>query len=299
MAQHDEKYLDDCAAYALDALDGDDLRDFESHLQAGCRICASQLDALRETVGFMPSALSQVHLSPELKERIMFAARLSQVAKTPLTKEEEKPLVVIPVGEEEPRVVPRDVRPAAPRVEKRKRSWLAYGLSFATLTIIVSVSFYVNSLHNTIDEQQTFIISQQKHITLLKTELERKDAILKVLQSRRIDVVTMDGLTVNPVGYGKIIWDPDKKIAILQVSRLPAVPKDKDYQLWVIKGQKPISAGVFAVVDQQEEENFFKVQSLEVGDRSEVRAFAVTLEPKGGVPQPTGEMYLLGKTSPK
>ncbi|MBI1808195.1 MAG: anti-sigma factor [Ignavibacteria bacterium] len=287
MAVHDETYLDSCAAYALGALDGDDLHEFQAHLNAGCNICVSQLEALKETAGLLPAALPQIHAAPELKERIMFAARLSQVARAQIKEREEKYLESVPVPKEEP------------RVEKQRKPWLAFGLAFASLVIIVGSGLYVNSLFQVIDDQQVYINTQQKHITLLKTEIERKDAILKVLESRRIDVVTMDGLTVNPVGYGKIIWDPDKKVAILQVSKLPAVPKDKDYQLWVIKKQKPISAGVFAVTDQREAESFFKVQLLEVGERSEVDAFAVTLEPKGGVPQPTGDMYLLGKTSTK
>ncbi len=102
----------------------------------------------------------------------------------------------------------------------------------------------------------------------------------------------MDGLKVNPVGYGKIIWDPEKRSAILQVSNLPAVPSDKDYQLWVIKDKKPISVGVFAVNDTMS--NFFKIENLAVTNPKEIAAFAVTLEPKGGMPQPTGDMYMMG-----
>jgi anti-sigma-K factor RskA len=76
---------------------------------------------------------------------------------------------------------------------------------------------------------------------------------------------------------------------------MPAVPTDKDYQLWVIKDNKPISAGVFAVNDTKS--NFFKIENLAVTNPKEIGAFAVTLEPKGGMPSPTGDMYMMG--SPK
>lgn len=126
-------------------------------------------------------------------------------------------------------------------------------------------------------------------------ELERKNAVLKVLQSRRIEIMTMGGMKVNPVGYGKILWDPEKKMAILQVSNLPPVPKGMDYQLWIYKDNKPMSAGVFTVANEGQRENYFKVQPLDMMGEKGVDAFAVTLEPKGGMPQPTGEMYLHGK----
>jgi hypothetical protein len=129
-------------------------------------------------------------------------------------------------------------------------------------------------------------------ITALKDELARKEELLKVLASQKIQIVVMNGLKVNPVGFGKIIWDPEKRSAILQVSRLPAVPGNKDYQLWVIKGKTPISAGVFSVSDTTA--NFFRIDGLAVTDPREISAFAVTLEPKGGLPAPTGDMYLAG-----
>ena len=58
-----------------------------------------------------------------------------------------------------------------------------------------------------------------------------------------------------------------------------------------------MSAGVLAVDNEGEIKKYFNVQFLEVVRKNEIVAFAVTLEPKGGVPAPTGDMYLLRKTS--
>ena len=103
----------------------------------------------------------------------------------------------------------------------------------------------------------------------------------------------MNGLEVNPDGYGKIIWDPGQRVAILQISNLPAAPSDKDYQLWVIRNQVPVSAGVFSI-RQPVEETFFRIEDLVETDKQAINAFAITLEPLGGAPQPTGPMYMLG-----
>lgn len=280
MAVHEEKYLEYCAAYVLGALDGEELLEFEAHLSSGCSVCGAEVTLLTQVVALLPVALPHPQLSPDIKERIMNAVRLSSKAKTQVKHRQEELSDQI-------------------YAQPSKFSWRTFGLAFVMLVMIAGFSLYINSLFTTINEQHNELVAQKTEITALKTEVERKEAILKVLESRRIDVVTMDGLKVNPVGYGKIIWDPDKKIAVLQVSHLPAVPKGKDYQLWVIKGNdpKPVSAGVFAVSSEDEINNYFKVQSLEIVDRKEISAFAITLEPKGGVPQPTGDMYLLGKTS--
>ncbi|MEW6062393.1 MAG: anti-sigma factor, partial [Bacteroidota bacterium] len=59
------------------------------------------------------------------------------------------------------------------------------------------------------------------------------------------------------------------------------------------KEKKPVSAGVFSVTNNQEQ--YFKIVELPIPEHTDkITAFAVTLEPKGGVPQPTGAMYLLG-----
>lgn len=291
MADHENRYLEFTAPYSLGVLDGDDVREFESHLK-DCQVCKRELSAFSQTAGMIPMALPPLTLSPDLKERVMFNAGLAQVTKAYIDAAPET-APAEPSGREEEQGAWEEERPA-----RRKGSgWLAYGLAFAGLVMLVGFSMYVMSLFKTLSSQDAYIATQQAQITRLLSEVDRRDAILKVLGSRRIEIVTMDGLGVNPVGYGKILWDPEKKVAVLQVSNLPPVPTGKDYQLWIIKNQKPVSAGIFAVTNERERESFFQVQPIEVRERSDVDAFAVTLEPKGGVPQPTGEMYLLGKAS--
>jgi anti-sigma-K factor RskA len=280
---HEEKYLECAAAYALGALDGDELREFEGHLQSGCSVCAAEVSSAREVVNILPLALPRSIISPDLKERIFFSARLATVARSHFEAQEEQHPDEIPLQVQE-------VSLPAPR-----RSWLTAGLSIAAVVMVVGFGFFINSLLNTIDHQNEFISKQKTQIMEFADELERKNAVLKVLQSRRIEIMTMDGMKVNPIGYGKIIWDPEQKMAILHVSHLPPVPSGMDYQLWMIKDNKSISAGVFAVVNEGQEESYFKVQPLDMADKNGVDEFAVTLEPKGGMPQPTGEIYLHGK----
>jgi anti-sigma-K factor RskA len=299
VADHDVKYLELSSVYVLGVLDGDDLKQFEAHLKTGCPVCAAEMRSFREVASVLPLGLSQLAVSPDLKERVMFNAGLAKVAKAFI---DAAPPVEIPPDEALPAKDVRPVdKPPVRRVElaprERSRSWFQYALVLGVVVLLGGFAFYVRGLFKTISSQDQYIATQQAQITRLLDEVERKEAILRIFGSRRVQIVSMDGLGVNPVGYGTIVWDPDRKEAVLHVSNLPRVPEGKDYQLWIIKAQKPVSAGVFAVTNDREKESFFQVRPLEVADRREVDAFAVTLEPKGGVPQPTGEMYLLGKSS--
>ncbi len=282
MAHHDEKYLESCASYALGALDGNDLAEFEFHLTTNCEICRKELHSLQETLPRVPASLSQLHMMPELKEKIMFAVRLSEVARADIAEREiqfaEKPPI-----------------PLAQPQRTTGQSWLMFGMGFVLIVILVGFAAYVNTLIEKVDQQYAFIQDQETTITKLTTELDKKAAILKILESRNIDVVRMDGMDVNPVGHGKIIWDPVKKVAVLHVSNLPMVPKDKEYQLWLMQKQLVFSAGMFTVANESEKENMFMVKPLDVTEPELVSAFCVTLEPKGGMPQPTGEIYLMGR----
>ena len=80
---------------------------------------------------------------------------------------------------------------------------------------------------------------------------------------------------------------------LLVAAGLPSAPEGKAYQLWAIVGKNPpVSAGVFTVDTKG-------TGSLRVPPLSgvgKVDVFAVTLEPAGGLPAPSGQMYLAGKS---
>jgi anti-sigma-K factor RskA len=74
---------------------------------------------------------------------------------------------------------------------------------------------------------------------------------------------------------------------------LSAAPPDKSYQLWLVPASgNPISAGILtpeAGVGSR------LVATMPTGIAA--KAFAVTIEPAGGSPQPTGSKVLVGPAS--
>lgn len=176
----------------------------------------------------------------------------------------------------------------------RQMTWYRFAAAASVIFILMSVGlfFYSQNLTDQVENQSEVIANQQTTIERLESEVERKEELLTILEARDVDLVLMDGMAeMSPNGYGKVVWDKVGGRALLQVANIPSVPSDKDYQLWFIVDGQPISAGVFAV-DDPARDNFFKIEQLQ--SSAAEGAFAITMEPKGGVPQPTGDMYLLG-----
>lgn len=106
--------------------------------------------------------------------------------------------------------------------------------------------------------------------------------------------IALTGQQAAPSASARVFLEPDKRRAVVFFYNLPANAKDKSYQLWVIAGDKPQSAGVFDV--NRGGNATVSVNNLPVA--TEIKALAVTLEPRGGVAQPTNSnFYVMGRSS--
>lgn len=273
MKNEHNRYLGLCLPYALGRLNPRVRRFFEDHLKAGCDECNKELAEIYEAMSLLPLSLPQKAVPSHIRYKVMASAQTGGRAAKQVEQRTQKLVTESP---------------------SQQRPWYGYAMAIASVVIVVALGLYTNSLINRIGSQEQLLSAQQQQIVALKDEVQQKEELLKVLQAPKVDMVFMTGLAPSPTAYGKIIWDPVKKVAIFQVANLPLAPADKDYQLWIIKNKTPISAGVFSVQDEKEQENFFKVFAWDVTDKKEIDAFEVTLEPKGGLPQPSGQKYLIG-----
>jgi anti-sigma-K factor RskA len=96
----------------------------------------------------------------------------------------------------------------------------------------------------------------------------------------------------SPAALAVAVWDPAREQGVLEVSKLPALASEKDYQLWVIdaKYPSPVSAGVFAVDPATGEAHIVFRADRPV---RAISKFAVSLERKGGAPKPEGPIVLI------
>lgn len=115
-------------------------------------------------------------------------------------------------------------------------------------------------------------------------------ALRELLRDPATQIVALRGVGPSPQATGRVLWHAVNG-GHLFVANLPAPPPGKAYELWTIGDAAPQQAGVFQVDAQGRGSH--RVAPVEGG--KPVKVFAVTLEPAGGVPAPTGPMVLASK----
>lgn len=251
----DNNFTELCAGHVLNALSAEEEQEFQQLLASAGDEQLQMLEEMEMVAAEMATLSPAGEPSPAVKKRIMEIAKASSGS-----------------GGHAP-------------IRQMKWYKLAVAAAFVFVVSTLALFFYTQSLEREITQQQATI-------ERLESEVERKEELLTILEARDVDLVVMNGMEdMSPNGYGKVVWDKKGGRALLQVANIPSVPSDKDYQLWFIVNGQPISAGVFAV-DDPGRDNFFKIERLQ--SSADASAFAITMEPKGGMPQPTGDMYLMG-----
>jgi len=124
------------------------------------------------------------------------------------------------------------------------------------------------------------------------SEMQEKDRELAWLKDPRVQVALLKGLETNPTAKAKLLWNPGTKEGILWVSGLPPLPLEKSYELWAFVGDQPVAAGTFDA--RSDATTVIPISKQENLGEAPVK-FAVSIEPKGGVPSPTGAIVLLGE----
>ncbi len=123
-----------------------------------------------------------------------------------------------------------------------------------------------------------------------RSELARLRLIGGIAASPQKRLVALTGLVEPGEAFGQALVDPVGRRAIFYAYGLRPTEEGKTYQLWFITDGTPVSAGIFEVDSQGRA----MVLVEEVAPVESIDAWAVTIEPAGGVPQPTGTMVLKG-----
>lgn len=130
---------------------------------------------------------------------------------------------------------------------------------------------------------------KEKELVALYKTASPKDEMLAMLQSASVRVLSLAGTDAAKSAGGLILYDPERGRAFLYAFNMPALQRGKVYQLWAIT-TKPVSAGTFSTDTGRKSRHL--ARSLPA--KSAITKFAVSVEPEGGKPQPTGAIYLHG-----
>jgi len=139
----------------------------------------------------------------------------------------------------------------------------------------------------------TRLDEQGRTLAGLRDALDAQAQVLRLVGGPRMLTATLapqKGVT----GAGRVLVDATSGDAAIVLSGLFPVAEDQTYELWAIRGKKaPEPAGLIAVADARA--GVIRVPSITRA--SEVTAFAVSIEPKGGSTSPTGPIVLVGSVS--
>jgi len=118
-----------------------------------------------------------------------------------------------------------------------------------------------------------------------------QDELATLLRIPNVKAISLTGSEMAKRAAGFLLYDSRTQKIWLYTVNLPDSPAGTTYQLWAIR-DKSISIGTFQM-DTGETAHLLVKKVLSFTD---AKTFAVSLEPSGGSPQPTGPMYLLSQS---
>jgi anti-sigma-K factor RskA len=244
--------------YAAGAMTDSERKEFARHLEEDrCAVCISEVKELQSVASMLAFDTASAAPSPSVRERLMEQAR--------------------------------SVAPArpAPQLPFLTRHWLQLVTSTVAIGAI-AVTFAANRANNEL-RRLTQVLNSR--VAQLEVEIARNQTYMATLTSPEVRVVNLAGQGLNVQASGRIFWDQSKKKWLFYVRDLPQLSADKSYQLWFVPvSGNPVSATVFNTESDGSAE-----QQIDVPEGvAALKAAAVTTEPAGGLPQPSGAFALLG-----
>ena len=255
--------------YALGALNATETREVEGYLRQASRNEQREAGEFREIAALLAYALPAVTVPSGLRNQLL--ARVNEPA--PVAINNIAPAANVLAFK------PKAVAAPAPRVWPQ---WLA---AAAALVMTIGAAYFYRQ--NQQLKQENLALAQQ----VIAVKAEQQAQIEQVLAPLN-RILTMKGVTAQNAS-AKIVWDTQEQRWLLQVYDLPAPPTDKDYQLWYVTKDAKLSAAVFR--PDARGRTTLQLQLPANVNAETLAATAVTLEPKGGAPQPTGQFYLLAQ----
>jgi len=258
-----EELKDLVPLYLTGLLEGEEAAGLREHLDGGCPRCAAEVAATAAALAELPYALPPEEPSPMVKARLLARVR----------KEHGAP----------PLARPRRIAAGA----------IAAAVVAAVLSGIVVErrgAAMLGDLREQIARQQEQLARQDADLAALRDQMEKARATIRLVSAPGVLVVSLQGQATRAGSAARVFWDRSAATWELYAADLPPAPPGKTYQLWLITGKSKISAGVFDPAS-----GTASGSAVVPPAEGPVLAAAVTDEPMGGSPQPTGTILLLGR----
>lgn len=264
MTQREAKEL--VPLHALGVLDATAAGEVERYLRQASPEEQREAAEFREVAALLPFALLSPTVRPALKGQLLGQINEGMLASAP------------PASATGGQVLEFKPRPRAERSWSQNfTQWLAVA---ASLLLAAASALFFWQNRQLKDERAQ-----------LAQQLQAAQQTIAQMQAPTTRVLALQGQAA-PQASAKVFWDTTRHEWVMQVFNLPTAPTAMDYQLWYVTKEAKLSAAVFRPDAQGRAELRL---SLPGGVAEKLAATAVTLEPRGGSPQPTGKFYLLAQ----
>jgi anti-sigma-K factor RskA len=249
--------------YALDALNDEERELVESYL-AEHPEAREQMNDLHSGVSALPYGIPPVEPPRHVKESLMRRVNADAQARVHSSVQ------------------------TAPE-PTRRLPWFENLFRVVSLGAAVAAIIWVIGLNRQVSHLQNEIAGLHDTLAAQSNSLEQIIANLPKSPPSNVITISLKGTDVQPHAHGQLIADPKEQSAVLIVAGLPRLEANKTYQVWLIDGDKPVSAGLLTV-----DENGQGVVIVTSDEAiSTFKSLGISVEPEGGSPQPTGEIVVL------
>jgi hypothetical protein len=315
---HTSRLADLLPAWSFGALEGDELRELAAHLEPGCPACDAELRRLAAVVEELAAAAAVppeelVGEVPAILEAVN-RRLLAEVAAEPRTSSAPGPLppprltaapgptAGSPAAASRPPTPPGPQFVRSPAAARRpwlsSRPWLPAVAAAAALALVAAwgvarqaaLGSEIERLRGERRQLLARARSLEDRVTQVEAESQRLARTLAIIAAPGVESVRLAAMGSSRAA-GRTFVNAGDRRAVFYAFDLPALAPDKTYQLWYIDDQeRKTSAGTFNV-DAHGKASLVVDAPLPV---ERIQAWAVTVEPRGGMPQPTGPMVLAG-----
>jgi anti-sigma-K factor RskA len=247
-------------AFAVDALDDDERRGYERHLEA-CADCRREVAELQAAT----TLLVEDRAPPAtLRDRVLAEARgTPQQPRLP-------DVVPSPSG--------RDRQSwARPGVQPPARRWALPALAAALVLAVFGLSAVLLRTTARVGELEAALADAE--------QARQVAALVESPDARLTELDTPEGVRA------RFMWSAQQGEGLLMVGDLPAPPPGSTYALWLIEGDRPRFAGAFQPGADGE------AVAAVTGDVARADVIGVTIEPHGPIDAPTTQPFISGALS--
>lgn len=254
------KWMELAPAYALGALDSDELRAFEAQLAQDPEL-QEEVRLQREVMGLLADGVLPRRAPDGLKQRIMSEVRSEA--------EDVRPIGTAPSAAPAPSRLP----------------WVA-----AAASVILAVGFGAATLRlsERVESTRDLLAEAEASAEDALEMVEQRDELLASFLGPDIRTVSLAATGSEP--SARLYWNGATGEVVVTAFGLEPAPEGRVYQLWGIgDGADPVSLGTFQTTADGTAVVRATAPTDAVFDIS-----AVTQEPVGGSPQPTQTPFLVG-----